>query len=393
LRSDTAEPLSLSFSEAMKKNSLEMLQDFFHFTKADAITVYAWALAALLPKGPYPILILSAEHGAGKSLTSELLTRIIDPNSVPLLGLFKDETSLFATAGTRHVIAFDNLSKISDEQSDILCRLATGGGISNRKYYTDSEAIAFKAERPMLFNGISPNINRPDLLDRCYLVTLKPISEAERRTRADLFKEFESIRPYLLYDLLTSFVGALQQKDYNPPQLARMADAAAIVLRAEQAEAVPWESGAFTEILASKEDLKKSEAAESNPIVLLILRLLDDSEECQSAQNRKRDWITKHGGNMEDLRNFSRAYASAIENGQQLLCWIGSMSELAEWMQKNSVGSEKFRIPPAASLGKHLTRLKSLLNHVGIIALHVRDRQGNIWVLYKPTPDIGELQK
>ena len=52
------------------------------------------------------------------------------------------------------------------EISDMLCSLATGGGIAVRKLYTDEELNVLSFMRPFMINGISGYVTRPDLMER-----------------------------------------------------------------------------------------------------------------------------------------------------------------------------------------------------------------------------------
>ena len=56
----------------------------------------AWCLGALLPRGPYPILILSGEQGSGKSTLARLAQRITDPVTGDLLQPPGDDRDLIA---------------------------------------------------------------------------------------------------------------------------------------------------------------------------------------------------------------------------------------------------------------------------------------------------------
>src|SRR5262249_35329544 len=44
----------------------------------------AWLLAAMRPRGPYPVLVLHGEQGAAKSTTARVLRGLVDPNAAPL---------------------------------------------------------------------------------------------------------------------------------------------------------------------------------------------------------------------------------------------------------------------------------------------------------------------
>ena len=82
--------------------------------------------------------------------------------------------------------------------SDALCRLASGGSFALRQLYTDAEEVLFQAARPVLLNGIEDVVSRPDLGDRAIFLTLTPIGEAQRRSEAELWHEFEIEQPRIL---------------------------------------------------------------------------------------------------------------------------------------------------------------------------------------------------
>ena len=63
-------------------------------------------------------------------------------------------------------LPFDNVSHLNDEMSDTLCRAITGGGIQQRKLFTNAEDYIFTFQRCIAVNGINNVANRPDLLDR-----------------------------------------------------------------------------------------------------------------------------------------------------------------------------------------------------------------------------------
>ena len=70
------------------------------------------------------MLVLNGEQGTAKSTCTRLLRLLVDPNSVPLRTKPRSEQDLFISANNGHVLAFDNLSGLSAELSDALCRLA-----------------------------------------------------------------------------------------------------------------------------------------------------------------------------------------------------------------------------------------------------------------------------
>jgi hypothetical protein len=168
----------------------------------DFVLVIAWLLAALRSAGPYPLLALAGEQGSAKTITCKLLKALIDPSIAPVRTLPRVERELMIAANNAHALAFDNVSGLPAWLSDALCRLVSGGGLAVRQLYSDDAEVLFEAARPMLLNGIEDIIGRPDLADRTIVLTLPPISDAQRRPEVELWSEFEHARPGILGALL-----------------------------------------------------------------------------------------------------------------------------------------------------------------------------------------------
>src|SRR5207253_3622896 len=191
--------------------SIESLNSFLNLaSRDDLILVVAWLLAALRSGGPYPLLAISGEQGSAKTVLSKLLKALIDPNTAPVRPLSREERELMIAANNGYLLAFDNLSGLPVWLSDALCRLASGGSFAVRELYTDDEEMLFEAARPLLVNGIEDVITRPDLADRGIFLMLAPIGERQRRSEAELWREFDLARPRILGVLLDAAVRGLQ---------------------------------------------------------------------------------------------------------------------------------------------------------------------------------------
>src|SRR6516164_1317575 len=206
--------------------SIEALRLFLNLSNQNEfVLVVAWLLAALRPRGPYPLLAISGEQGSAKTVLSKLLRALVDPNVAAVRALPREERELMIAANNGHVLAFDNLSGLSPWLSDTLCRLATGGSFAVRQLYTDDEEVLFKAARPTLLNGIEDVIGRLDLADRAIFLTLGPIAEEQRRSETELWREFELARPVILGALLDAAAHGLRAVDaVQLGRLPRMAD-------------------------------------------------------------------------------------------------------------------------------------------------------------------------
>ena len=238
--------------------------------------VVGWLLGALRPWGPYPVLAFIAEQGSGKSAAARLLRSLIDPSSIPLRGSIRDERDLVIAARTTQVVAFDNVAHLPQWLSDALCRVATGGGFSTRRLYTDAEEEIFTQTRPLLITGIDDYISNGDLLDRTMIVTLPTIAPTERRQEKDLEATFNHLHPLVLGALLDATCAALRNVDaVKFAMLPRMADFAAWVAGAE--EELGWTPGSFLDAYCSSATEAQDIVLEASPIGEPLRELVDSS--------------------------------------------------------------------------------------------------------------------
>ena len=206
--------------------------------------VTAWLLAALRDRGPYPIAVIQGEQGSAKSTLARVLRSLVDPSTAPLRRPPRDEHELTIAANNAWIVAYDNLSGLQPWLSDALCTLATGGGFSARKLYTDSDEVLFDATRPVILNGIDDLLTRADLTDRAVVFSLPQIPERERRDEERLWAEFEAARPRILAALLTCVSTAMRNlREVQLTSSPRMADFARWVIAAESA--LGWQPGFF----------------------------------------------------------------------------------------------------------------------------------------------------
>lgn len=194
----------------------------------------AWLLAALRPEGPYPMLFVRGEQGSGKSTLARALLSLIDPRRPDMRALPRDARDLAIRAEHVHVLGFDNVSAISGETSDALCRLATGDGFDTRQLHSDRDLAVFEAARPMLMTSIVDAARRPDLLDRALMIDLP--KRAERRDDDELRAAVDQLRPSALGALLYAVAHAIKvSAAVTIPADVRMRAAASFAARAAPA--------------------------------------------------------------------------------------------------------------------------------------------------------------
>ncbi|WP_047981533.1 hypothetical protein [Ornithinibacillus contaminans] len=208
-----------------RNGSINDLAHFLNISDEDKVLLYSFIIGCFSPTGPYPILILQGAQGTGKSFISNLIKRIVDPSFAPIRSLPGSEQDLMISAQNSHLLAFDNLSGLTNSMSDSLCKLSTGGGFTTRKFYENTEEVIISALRPVILNGIDFIARRPDLADRSLIINLLPISKRQRKSQEDLMTEFETLLPGILGAVLDALSIAI--REFNNVTLdssPRMAD-------------------------------------------------------------------------------------------------------------------------------------------------------------------------
>lgn len=217
--------------------------------ETDFLLMVGWLIAALYPEGPFPILALDGEQGSAKTTAAKMLRRLVDPNMADVRPVPKDERDLFIAACNGRVVAFDNLSSLTPEMADAICRLATGSGFGERALFTNGEEHVGFAQNPVLLNGIPSLLARGDLADRAIAITLPAIPDDKRRTEADVWKAFNAAAPGILALVLDALVLALRDvPGLKLERLPRMADFARVACAA--APAFGWKVDQMLDAMA-----------------------------------------------------------------------------------------------------------------------------------------------
>lgn len=276
-------PVKFTRTKAMKAlpvpergGRIDELREFVNVDNEQWILVLSWLIAAFRPRGPYPVLILNGEQGSAKSTTARVLRKLFDPNTSPLRTKTRSEEDLMVTARNSHVLALDNISYLSPDLSDALCRISTGGGFSGRQRYTDTEETILNVVRPVLINGITDLIERSDLLQRSIILEAPRITSKNRRTEAEFWAAFKEKQPRILGALLSAVAaGLLKLPTTHLAELPRMADFATWASACE--EALGFVPGTF--ISTYHAHLREGSEAilAMSPIVPAVLKLLNEN--------------------------------------------------------------------------------------------------------------------
>ncbi len=243
--------------------------------RLNQLLLQVYLVSCFIPEFPHPILYLFGQKGSAKSTLSKLLRNLVDPSKIEVLIMPSDTKELVLHLARHHLVFYDNVSRISDKQSDLFCVAVTGGGISKRELYTDADDFIFHIQTNVGINGINVSAIQPDLLERSILMELTPVGEDQRLTEHVLYAEFEKIRPKILGAIFEAVSKAL--KIVPSIQLAektRMADF--LVWGCAIAEALGYKQSEFIEAYHQKiqEQIEVSIAA--SLVAQTLIKFIED---------------------------------------------------------------------------------------------------------------------
>lgn len=159
-------------------DSINLIDDLVNLCEDDIFFLKIWLISAMNPEIRTPILYLLGDQGSGKSSVQILIYNLIYPTSRGLVnwdGLsIKDLT---IALNRSYLINFDNVSKIDQERSDLLCQATTGGKKSFRKLYTDNDEVNYDLYARISIASTQNCIKQPDLAQRVYFVNMKDTKE------------------------------------------------------------------------------------------------------------------------------------------------------------------------------------------------------------------------
>lgn len=196
VRTDTMQPLPTP----QGSGGLAALWQICNVPSSHQLMFITWLIDAWRLDTPFPGLELLGEQGSAKSTTAEAARRLVDPNSCNLRAAPKTTEDIFIAAGVNHVVAYENLSQLSNSMQDALCVLSTGGGYARRKLYSDADEHVINVRRPWIVNGISACVTQQDLLDRTITIECPVIQS--RQQSSNLWLQFDRLQPALFADLL-----------------------------------------------------------------------------------------------------------------------------------------------------------------------------------------------
>jgi hypothetical protein len=264
----------LALPTPIEGGSLDELKELINVDGDSWVLIITFLLFCFCPDRTYPVLVLSAHRGSGKTAAAEILKGLIDPGKGGLPGLPSTEGNLAARAVNRWLMVYDNVGYLNTDMSDLLCRMATKFDYSTRTLFTTIDETTSEFTRPQIITAIDALVTRDDLANRVLMAQLGEITEENRLPQRELNSRVEAARPRILGALLTALSRTLAAlPNTKPDRLPRMADYGLFSIAAE--EALGLKPGEFLKAFDQSAENSRQVVIEASPIGEAILRLME----------------------------------------------------------------------------------------------------------------------
>ncbi len=139
--------------------------------------------------------------------------RIIDPSQIELL-ILNNNLKDFVIQPARHYYnAYDNVIKIPQWLSSIICAATTWAGFILRTLYTTADETPLKFKRCFALSSIGASLTEDDALERSITISHPKIERQDRKMEEKILAEFDSLLPQLLGYIFDTIAKTMQEKD------------------------------------------------------------------------------------------------------------------------------------------------------------------------------------
>jgi hypothetical protein len=255
----------------------ERFFEFVNHEERDRLLLAVYMISSFIPNIAHPVLYVYGAHGSAKSSLAAKIKTVIDPSPLDRLVLNNKKEEIVRNLKQYYVSSYDNISHFSGETSDLFCIASTGGGMDNRKKYTDEDSHIMSFKHCVILNGIKMAIAKPDLLDRSILIQIGRFN-LKRRTDEEIDALFDEALPDILggaFDALSKAMEIYPSVELD--DLPRMADFAKWGYAI--AEALGGHGRAFLEAYRDNIGDQNNLIASSNTLAHAVLKLMDGKRE------------------------------------------------------------------------------------------------------------------
>lgn len=259
--------------------NIHKLLDFIPLTdEYNKLLFLVYVVSCFIPNIPHPILTFHGCKGSAKTTSTRMVQKLVDPQNESASVIPRSDYDLGLQLSQSSFVVYDNLSQLFPWQSDMLCRAVTGGSVSKRENYTDTDMVRVNFQGCIALNGINLVVVKSDLLDRSILFSLQRISEEQRKPLQEIEAEFAEAMPSILGGIFSTLSKAiLEFQTVSLKQYPRMADfckwGCAI------AKALGYTEEEFWEAYQQNIQMAQDASVEANQLAMTLESFMKEKEE------------------------------------------------------------------------------------------------------------------
>jgi hypothetical protein len=320
------------------------------------------------PKFPMPIPAISGPHDSAKSTLLATIKYHVDPlNEIDSLvdrwggGQKDDQRRRGLIVSRNYLTYFDNMSHLTNEESDELCIYATGAGYQERKLHTNTEIVKYRLQANIGYNGINDLARNPDLLSRIIHFDLDKLMQ---KVPFKLYwKQRENERPLILGYIFDVIRRVIQRYEIEADGLStthRLADF--IILGEIISQELGEKPGRFLTLFQNIAHEQTTKVIENNSFAQILIEYI-----------RSRKYVDANGKAMTKWEIAATTFHTELV-------------DFAKNKGYNVMGIWDFP-GDAVGLGIRLRKLKSSLTEFGIQIEKKKGRANSKWLIEVSTSD------
>ena len=276
----------------------------------------AWLVACFFTENPRAHLIFVGKAGSGKSTISLAVKNLIDPCELRDM-VQKNLLDMVQMVDHNAIPLIDNMKKITDEISAMLCVAYTGGKITTRVKFTTDEDHHFNLKKGVIITAESLRPYAADLVDRMIMI---PMSKQHDRVagEAGVNEAYHEMRPRIMGTILTAVSHVMGRlPGFNPTGLVRTADYHRIGLLA--AEVLGYGSQVFDEAIRLNVVQKADSKRRSNPVVNALVKLMEGQVSLQTYMNELAPQLKAVVDDPNEIPSQPNQLSRVLSNSEPLL--------------------------------------------------------------------------
>lgn len=267
-----------------------------------------------------PILCFEGVKASGKSFTATSIGKILFGKNFQPDILSENRRDFHVTLCENYYVVFDNLdSGIKPQQLNDLCISATGGEISYRKLYSNSDEVKATPHVFIVVTTREPKFKRDDFVDRLLLFNTEKIRRPVNRS--SLNQEISDNREQIWGELLINLNGIVkmlkQSSRWKISCVFRIADWEVFGRKVHSKES----RGYFVDLLKKMNKEKNKFSLEDDPLYILLWNIVYDHDEDieEFSASNLYEKINKVAEDCKMEREFVNRYRSPMSLSKRII--------------------------------------------------------------------------